>query len=273
MTATPIDRLSALPRPAFAAAFLGMGLTIGALASLAGMGGGFLIVPLFLFLGMEHMSAAGTSICIALLITLSGFMADALAHRVVYALGFWIGLGGFVGAQFGTIVARKVSATLFRRVFAVLLLLLAIEVAFLSQRFTSLVPGAAHDVAWLGLHPLWLSFLGLAVGMVASFVGLGGGFLLTPLFLTMGMSPPLAVGTAFCAMLCIAPSSIFAHLRGKTDIRLGIAIMTGLGGILGAQIGSRLVPYVPGDLFRKLFAVLMVLLAAKLIRQSTPKTS
>lgn len=272
MQTTPLDRLSALSGPSFAASFIGMGLAIGTLASLAGMGGGFLIVPLFLFLGMEHMSASGTSICVALLISLSGFAADAMGGRVDFSLGLWVGLGGLFGAQAGTRLARKVSGDAFRKIFATLLVSLAFEVAFLSQRLETAIPGAAKDILWLTLHPAWLTAMGVGVGALAAFVGLGGGFLLTPLFLTMGMSPPLAVGTSFCAILCIAPSSIFAHVRSHSVIRYRIALFTGAGGVIGAQLGSRLVPHVPAGLFRGLFGLLMALLAAKLFLQRSEKT-
>jgi uncharacterized protein len=101
---------------------------------------------------------------------------------------------------------------------------------------------------------------GVLVGMGASFTGLGGGFLMVPLLLFLGFTAQKAVGTSFVGILVIAVSALVAHGRmDHVDYKYGLLL--GLGGIIGAQIGARLVEGVPTDLFKKIFAVMLIGLA------------
>ncbi|MCD6214118.1 MAG: sulfite exporter TauE/SafE family protein [Candidatus Desulfofervidus sp.] len=106
-------------------------------------------------------------------------------------------------------------------------------------------------------------FLGLIVGILASFSGLGGGFLMVPLLLFLGYEAQKAVGTSFMAILVISISALFAHSKlQNVDYKVGILL--GIGGIIGAQIGARLVEHVPTDTFKKIFAIILFLLALRL---------
>lgn len=101
---------------------------------------------------------------------------------------------------------------------------------------------------------------GVFVGMAASFTGLGGGFLMVPLLLFLGFTAQKAVGTSFVGILVIAVSAVIAHGRMvHVDYKYGLLL--GLGGIIGAQIGARLLVGVPTDMFKKIFAVILIGLA------------
>ncbi len=81
--------------------------------------------------------------------------------------------------------------------------------------------------------------LGLIIGILASFTGLGGGFLMVPLLLFLGFEAQKAVGTSFMGILIISISALFAHGKlENVDYRVGILL--GIGGIIGAQMGARL---------------------------------
>ena len=108
---------------------------------------------------------------------------------------------------------------------------------------------------------LVLALFGLVVGVFASFAGLGGGFLMVPLLLFMGYAAEKAVGTSLLAIVVISLSALVAHNKlANVDWRVGLLL--GLGGIVGAQIGARLVEHVPTASFRKIFATILVALAA-----------
>ncbi len=93
--------------------------------------------------------------------------------------------------------------------------------------------------------------LGLIVGILASFTGLGGGFLMVPLLLFLGYDAQKSVGTSFMAIVVISISALFAHSKLKN-------------GIIGAQIGARLLEHVPTDTFKKIFAIFFFLLALRM---------
>ncbi len=108
---------------------------------------------------------------------------------------------------------------------------------------------------------IMMACLGIVVGIGASFTGLGGGFLMVPLMLFLGYSAQKAVGTSFLCILIISISALIAQNKlANIDYRAGILL--GIGGIVGAQIGARLLESVPTDSFRKIFAVILVGLAA-----------
>ncbi|MBW2040238.1 MAG: sulfite exporter TauE/SafE family protein [Deltaproteobacteria bacterium] len=109
-------------------------------------------------------------------------------------------------------------------------------------------------------------FIGLLIGTAGGFTGLGGGFLLIPILLFMGFEAQRAVGTSFAVILMISISALFAHSKlQNVDYRLGILL--GLGGIIGAQIGARLVELVPTATFKRIFAVILVLIALRIFFQ------
>lgn len=113
---------------------------------------------------------------------------------------------------------------------------------------------------------VWLALGGVIVGIGASFTGLGGGFLMVPLLLLLGYPAQKAVGTSFLAILVISLSALVAHNKlANVDYRVGI--MLGVGGVIGAQIGARLLEHVSTASFKRIFAAVLVGLAGYLFFQ------
>ncbi|MBW1981395.1 MAG: sulfite exporter TauE/SafE family protein [Deltaproteobacteria bacterium] len=115
-------------------------------------------------------------------------------------------------------------------------------------------------------HMLLLTLFGVLVGIGASFSGLGGGFLMVPLLLFMGYSAQKTVGTSFAAIIIISASALIAHQKlANVDFKAGLCL--GIGGVVGAQIGPRLLESVSTPHFRKIFAGILVGLALYLFLQ------
>lgn len=111
-----------------------------------------------------------------------------------------------------------------------------------------------------------LVLLGILVGLGAAFTGLGGGFIMVPALLFLGFTAQRAVGTSFLAIFVIALSALVAHHRlENVDYKIGLLL--GLGGIVGAQVGARLVEHVSTGQFKRIFACALVGLAAYLFLQ------
>jgi len=109
--------------------------------------------------------------------------------------------------------------------------------------------------------------MGLAIGILASMSGLGGGFLVVPVLLYLGKKAQMAVGTSFVVVLLIAISSVADHYRlGNIDLKTGL--MIAIGGIVGAQMGPMILQGMSEQNFKRFFAAILVFLAIWLVFNS-----
>lgn len=104
---------------------IGFGVIVGAAASFSGLGGGFLMVPLLLFLGYSAQKAVGSSFLAIVIISLSALLAHNKLANVDYKTGLLLGIGGIAGAQIGALLVELVSTAQFKRIFAIILVGLA----------------------------------------------------------------------------------------------------------------------------------------------------
>ena len=103
-----------------------VGIIVGVLSSVSGLGGGFMIVPLLIFLGREAKLAVGTSFVFILVVAISSIIAHYRLGNVDIKTGLILGLGGVVGAQIGPQILQHVSEQNFKRIFSVLLVITAV---------------------------------------------------------------------------------------------------------------------------------------------------
>ncbi|MFH1215314.1 MAG: sulfite exporter TauE/SafE family protein [Pseudomonadota bacterium] len=110
--------------------FIFSGIIVGIGAAFTGLGGGFLIIPLLLYLGYTAQKAVGTSFMAILVIAISAIFAHNKLANVDYRAGILLGLGGIAGAQIGARLVEHVSTANFKKIFAVILVGLAGYVFF-----------------------------------------------------------------------------------------------------------------------------------------------
>ena len=106
------------------------GVVVGIGAAFSGLGGGFLMVPLLLFLGYSAQKAVGTSFLAIFVISISALVAHNRLANVDYKAGILLGLGGIIGAQIGAHLVEHISTANFRKVFSCILLGLAAYLFF-----------------------------------------------------------------------------------------------------------------------------------------------
>jgi uncharacterized membrane protein YfcA len=106
------------------------GILVGVGASFSGLGGGFLMVPLLLFLGYSAQKSVGSSFLAIVVISLSALLAHNKLANVDYKAGILLGVGGIIGAQIGARLIEHVSTANFKKIFAVILLGLAVYIFF-----------------------------------------------------------------------------------------------------------------------------------------------
>lgn len=109
-----------------------------------------------------------------------------------------------------------------------------------------------------------LIIIGILVGVLASFAGVGGGIIMVPLLILLKKSHTQAVGTSFLAILIISASSLFFHNK-LNNVIYPWGIYLGIGGILGSYIGSQLSMQVSQNTFQKIFGIFIIIMGIYLI--------
>lgn len=235
---------------------LGVGVVAGAMSGLFGVGGGIVIVPLLVALAaFDQRRAHATSLAAIGLVAVSGTTGYALDGEVDWAVAALMAAGSIGGAVLGTHLLRVLPQRQLQLAFAAVLALTAVR----------LVVGDTAEGGGFELHPLsgaGIVVLGVAVGVLAGVLGIGGGVLSVPvLTILAGMPLVLAKGTSLAVII---PTSIVGTLRnrraGNVDGRA--AVLVGLGGVVSAFLAARvslgLDPTVSSWLFAALLAVVAI---------------
>ena len=103
-----------------------VGLIVGILSSVIGLGGGFMVVPLLIYLGRDAKLAVGTTFVFILLVAISSLIAHYRLGNVDVKTGLVLALGGILGAQIGPLVLQHVSDQNFKKIFSVLMVITAV---------------------------------------------------------------------------------------------------------------------------------------------------
>ena len=103
-----------------------VGLIVGILSSVIGLGGGFMVVPLLIYLGRDAKLAVGTTFVFILLVAISSLIAHYRLGNVDIKTGLVLALGGILGAQIGPQILQHVSDQNFKKIFSVLMVITAV---------------------------------------------------------------------------------------------------------------------------------------------------
>ena len=232
-----------------------IGLAGGFMAGLVGIGGGIVIIPLLVYVaGLPVNIATGVSMVQAFFATVSGLVVHRKKRTVDVKLGILLGAMGVIGALIGSLGSKWLSdLTLLTVYFA--LVVVAIILMFMA-------PKGADATEYKYFAPL-AGALGLIVGVLAGMLGVGGGFIMTPLMISVMRLPTrVAVGTS---LLMILPTTLSGSVgkiaTGQVDFSIALVVI--VGSIIGAQFGGRANSRVAPSMVR---LVLTVLLAVILIR-------
>lgn len=279
---------------------LGMGLSIGVLSGLFGIGGGFILTPLLIFLGVPPSVAVGTGAAQVVASSVSGAISHWQRKNVDVKMGFVLIVGGIVGSTMGIRLQQVLKALgqLDFFIAATYVVMLGVVGSLMMIESIGTMRGAAAGAlpakrreehhSFLQRLPLKLRFrtsklyvsaipalvIGAFVGLLTAIMGIGGGFLLIPALIYMVRLPTrLAMGTSAFQIIFITAITAMMQATQNQTVDAMLAAPLILGGVVGAQIGVRLANRLKAEQLRLLLALLVVGVAIRMsVDLVTPPT-
>lgn len=260
---------------------------VGFVSGLFGVGGGFLLTPLLIFIGIP---AATTVSTVTSTVTASS-VSSALNHWRRKTIDFELARILILGGLFGSFVGVEIFLVLKRLGFlnftviigyvfflgstGILMLidstkdLLKIErrrtnrLTEKSKNILSLLPFKRHfAISKVEISVLILVIIGFFIGIIGAVLGLGGGFILIPILIYfLRIAGPIVLGTAQIYIFATMLSATILHAWAETSLDIVLAFVLMLGGILGANIGMRVQRKLTFTHFRFALALLLIMVA------------
>ena len=269
---------------------LGLGGGIGVLSGLFGVGGGFLMTPLLIFIGIPPAVAVATSANQIVGASVSGVLAHWRRGNVDLKMGVVLLVGGLIGSSIGVVLFNLLRAVgqidLVIRLSYVVLLgsiggLMLSESIRAIRRTRSAIPrrGKIHQHTWMHGLPLKMRFrksklyislllplgVGVAIGALTAMMGVGGGFVLVPAMIyLLGMPTSVVVGTSLFQIIFVTANVTFLQAVNSQTVDVVLAFVLLIGGVIGAQIGTRLGANLRGEQLRGLLALMVLAVSLKL---------
>ncbi|MEW6220568.1 MAG: sulfite exporter TauE/SafE family protein [Thermodesulfobacteriota bacterium] len=273
----------------------GLGLMVGLLSGLFGVGGGFLMTPLLMMIGIPPTIAAATDANQIVAASSSGMFSHWRLGNVDYKMGILLLVGGFLGGAGGVQLIKMLKATggadfLIKMTYVVMLgvvgtfmffeSLIALRKAKANPSHGKGRQGGGKSGGLLGRLPAQTFFdksgvthsalvpvgLGGFVGVLAAIMGVGGGFLMVPVMIYLLRIPMhVVVGTSLFQILftCIEVTFLQAVMNHTVDFLLAILLL--VGSVFGAQIGTILGRKLHGDQLKILLSVIVLAVTVKLV--------
>ena len=264
-----------------------LSLAVGVLSGLFGVGGGFLMTPFLIFMGIPPVYAVPNEVNNILATSVSGSLTHWYKDTLDYKMGLMIVSGGVVGTLLGITTFTyfseigKISliiSLLYMYLLAIVGTLMLIEGVKEKNRQLKKVniKKKLHEHNWLQGLPLRIRFhksklyesaitpisLGLIVGFVAAMMGIGGAFLMVPAMIyIVGMPVKLIPGTSLFVTIFISAIVTILHAFNYGSIDLFLVIPLILGSIVGVQLGQKIGQFLDSTELKSLFAMLLLIVS------------
>lgn len=232
-----------------------VGMLVGVLSGTFGIGGGTVIVPALVWLGLSQRHAAATSMLAIVPTAISGVVSYAAGGNVDWLAAALLFCGMFVGGQVGSWLLSRLPELALRWIFVAFLVFVVINQV-------SFVPSRDHQIAMSVTTGIGLALLGVVIGTLAGLLGIGGGALAVPsLSMLFGASDLIARGTSLLAMFPNSITTSAANLKRKlahVKTALIIGVTAAVTAPLGTWIAGEVSPRVGAIMFACYLCVLLV---------------
>ena len=270
-----------------------LGILVGLLSGIFGVGGGFLMTPLLIMIGVPPTVAAASDSNQIVGASTSGTLAHYRLGNVDFKMGILLLIGGVIGGTVGVQIIKILravgNADFLIKITYVLMLGFVGSYMFLEslqalrkKKAAQAVPAAKESkyARLLGKLPWQTDFptsgvrlsvlmplgLGVFVGILAAIMGVGGGFIMVPVMVYLLRMPMhVVVGTSLFQILftCINVTILQAYSNHTVDFVLALILL--LGSTLGAQFGAKISKKLGGDQLKILLASIVLLVMVKML--------
>jgi len=267
-----------------------MGAGVGVLSGMFGVGGGFLMTPLLIFVGVPPAVAVATEANQVVAASVSGALAHWRRGNVDVKMGVVLLIGGFIGStagvwiftwlrQLGQIdVVISMCFVTFLGIIGVLMVSESVRAWMKSRN-----PGGAprtklHQHTWLHGLPFKMRFrrsklyisallplgIGIFVGILSAIMGVGGGFIMVPAMIyLLGMPTSVVVGTSLFQIIFVTANVTFLQSVNNQTVDVMLALLLVVGSVIGAQIGTMFGAKLRGEQLRALLGLIVLAVGAK----------
>ena len=269
---------------------LSMGAGVGMLSGIFGVGGGFLMTPLLIFMGISPPVAVGTEANQILASSVSGVVAHWRRGNVDFKMGAVLLVGGLIGSTFGVWLFKelrdlgqidlviRLSYVIFLGIIGFLMLIESARALQRSRR-TGGARRKLHQHNWLHGMPFKMRFrksklyisallpllIGIVVGILSAIMGVGGGFIMVPAMIyLLGMPTNVVVGTSLFQIIFVTANATFWQSSLNQTVDVVLAFLLLLGAVIGAQVGTVVGSKLKGEQLRGLLALIVLTVCAKI---------
>ncbi|MDQ7079478.1 MAG: sulfite exporter TauE/SafE family protein [Paracoccaceae bacterium] len=269
---------------------LGLGGMVGILSGMFGVGGGFLMTPLLFFIGIPPAVAVATEANQIVASSFSGVLAHLRRKTVDLKMGLVLLIGGLIGAGVGIEIFRalreigqvdllvKLTYVIFLGIIGSLMFIEGLN-ALKKSKTRAGKPAPRRGHLWIHGLPFKLKFrtsglyisaipplaIGALVGILAAIMGVGGGFVMVPAMIyILGMPTKVVIGTSLFQIIFVTAFTTLMHATTNYTVDMALAVLLLLGGVVGAQIGTRIGLKMKAESLRLLLATLVLGVCGKL---------
>ena len=270
---------------------LGLGAGVGMMSGIFGVGGGFLMTPLLIFMGIPAPVAVGTEANQIVASSVSGALAHFRRGNVDLKMGTMLLIGGIIGSTFGVWLFKWLSAlgqidmvirlayVVFLGIIGSLMLIESVKAIRRTQSATG-IRRRLHEHHWFHGLPFKMRFrrsklyisallpltVGALVGILAAIMGVGGGFIMVPAMIyVLGMPTSVVIGTSLFQIVFVTANVTFLQAYQNQTVDILLALFLIVGGVIGAQLGTRVGAKLPGEKMRFLLAAMVVGVCIKMM--------
>ena len=257
---------------------------VGFLTGLLGIGGGFLMTPILIFLGIPPVYAVANGANNILAASVSGSLAHYFKNHIDVKMGVLILVGGLIGSIIGVeififflkkgTINSLISISYFILLSSIGLMMFYESLSEIRRiRNNKFIKRRMHQHYWIHNLPfkvrihaskLYISaigpiFFGIVIGLISSLLGVGGGFILVPILIyIIGMPAKLVPGTSLFAMIFVMIIVTLLHAIANYTIDIYLVFILALGSVIGAQLGSIISSKLAGEELRGLLSILIL---------------